>query len=289
VGRRGGRSGPAAAREEALSGALPRIEARRAGPLAAGALARALGGRVAAVQSRAVLLLLDNGGLVALLPAGAPLHPWAVSAALDATPIAEGTTVRVAAGVVAVGALRLPLSDFSVVDLRLPHHPGKLPVAPRMRLQVAAADAGDAALDEALLKNLSRFAAGGPVGDLAGLVGRGPGLTPSGDDVIVGVLVALDLVREAVPGTAEVRQTLARVLAGGLTSRTTRLSAQLLSAAAEGLYAEPVLALVEALVDGAAPPGRLDGAVRGLLAVGHDSGAAMLRGISAGLTRAAGD
>lgn len=107
----------------------------------------------------------------------------------------------------------------------------------------------------------------------ARLLGRGPGLTPSGDDVLAGFLVGaaafgLD--------SAMLRQAIA-VLAP---ARTTALSAALLWHAARGECIDQLAAVAAVLTSqpghGAGHAGR---AVRRLMAVGHSSGAALALGL----------
>ncbi|QXJ25363.1 DUF2877 domain-containing protein [Actinomadura graeca] len=126
------------------------------------------------------------------------------------------------------------------------------------------------------------------VGDLAGaveaaerIVGLGPGLTPSGDDILSGLLVALRLVGGAVrDGGAAVR--LADWLGAAVTAdagtRTTALAATLLHCAAAGGAGGEVAAVLRSVAghEQAAP------AVRRLLAVGHTSGADLAWGVLAG-------
>lgn len=88
-----------------------------------------------------------------------------------------------------------------------------------------------------------------------GLIGLGPGLTPSGDDYLGGVMVALQLRRRGAQAAS-----LWRWLEPRLKARTSELSAAHLAAAAAGEAHE---ALHEVL--NGAPPERLDG-------VGHCSG-----------------
>jgi hypothetical protein len=110
-----------------------------------------------------------------------------------------------------------------------------------------------------------------------GLVGLGPGLTPAGDDLLAGLLVACAQLREA-PGAADVAATAARLGdAVGLraSTATTALSAALLRHAAAGRAAGPVLRLLDALVGRTALPA----ALAGLLAVGHTSGHDTARGV----------
>jgi hypothetical protein len=101
------------------------------------------------------------------------------------------------------------------------------------------------------------------------LLGRGPGLTPSGDDALAGYLVGAAAyglpagVRDYVEAHAH--------------RRTSTLSAALLRHAAVGETIPQVTRLLDAL-DG---QGRLDRALRELAAVGHTSGAALASGVLA--------
>jgi hypothetical protein len=100
------------------------------------------------------------------------------------------------------------------------------------------------------------------------LVGLGPGLTPSGDDVVAGALVAA-------PATSDPRFEVwrAQTRAALRVRRTTAVSRALLQSALEG-YATPELAaFVVASCRGDAGP-----AARSLLAVGYTSGASLAAG-----------
>ncbi|WP_019630765.1 DUF2877 domain-containing protein [Actinomadura atramentaria] len=125
-------------------------------------------------------------------------------------------------------------------------------------------------------------------GDLAGaveaaerIVGLGPGLTPSGDDILAGLLASLLLVGGALrDGGRAVR--LAAWLGAAVTedagTRTTAPSATLLHCAARGAAGAEVGAVLRAVVgrEAAVP------AVRRLLAVGRSSGPDLVRGAVAG-------
>ncbi len=246
------------------------LRAERAGPLAADALRAGAAGRVVDVSSRAAFVRLDDGPLVAVLPAATPLHPWAVVAAAGAPPEA-GAAVRLSVDGAAVPGLCLTARPATF-------HPGLV----RALASLVRAPARPDDFDEALSGGLHRFRALGDARALAGLVGLGPGLTPSGDDIVVGALAALDLAQEARPAAAGLRDALAAALDGKIAFRTPRLSAQLLSAALAGFYAEPLLALLEALAT-AGSPGALAAAADALTAVGHRSGTDMLRGVAAAM------
>jgi hypothetical protein len=103
-----------------------------------------------------------------------------------------------------------------------------------------------------------------PAAAVAGLLGRGPGLTPAGDDVLAGFLLG---------GHAfglDVADALAAVVASA-PMRTTAVSAALLCHAARGECVDEVAAVL-------ADPCGLT--VRRLLLVGHTSGAALAIGLA---------
>ena len=138
-----------------------------------------------------------------------------------------------------------------------PHHLGE-PLASRVsRLRAAVATADAPAVRRAAVR----------------LLGLGPGLTPSGDDVLAGLLLGL--------APSRVRSALADVAAAA-GERTTALSATLLRQAAAGHAAPPVVAVADALAAGDAA--RVRQAVPALLAVGHSSGYDTACGLLAAVT-----
>ena len=107
---------------------------------------------------------------------------------------------------------------------------------------------------------------------VAGLVGRGAGLTPSGDDALAGALLVAHALGAGHDLADAVR---ARLHA------TTAVSAALLDAAAEGYAARAVVTLVDAAV--ADRPDAVRRALPAVLAIGHTSGADTVTGIRAAL------
>jgi len=105
------------------------------------------------------------------------------------------------------------------------------------------------------------------------LVGLGAGLTPAGDDVLGGVLLATRHLGR--PSTAD---RLWAVLAPSVRERTTALSAALLAAAADGDAVGPAVGVLAALAGHAA----LEPALDRLLAVGASSGSDLAHGLLAG-------
>jgi hypothetical protein len=128
---------------------------------------------------------------------------------------------------------------------------------------------------------------------VAGLLGRGPGLTPSGDDVVAGFLLGARAFGPAAPNggppgieggppgkgspaAGGVAATGATAAVDQLTAgATTALSAQLLRHAARGECVAQVAAVVAALAGRPAPGDAIDQ----LLAVGHTSGTALAAGL----------
>lgn len=111
------------------------------------------------------------------------------------------------------------------------------------------------------------------------IVGLGPGLTPSGDDVLAGLLAALRTF-----GPATLADAIGAAVTPDAAERTTALSATLLHCAAHGLAGREVAAVLNGLSgrEPLAPP------VTRLLGAGHTSGADLLWGITAGCHAALG-
>jgi Protein of unknown function (DUF2877) len=117
------------------------------------------------------------------------------------------------------------------------------------------------AADDELARDPSSFG--------ARLIGRGPGLTPEGDDVVAGLAAVV-----AVSSWAS-REVWVRALIGtDLRRRTTALSATLLELAARGMGPEPL----QAWLTGDA------GARARLERLGHSTGRAYARGAALGLS-----
>jgi hypothetical protein len=93
----------------------------------------------------------------------------------------------------------------------------------------------------------------GLVSALAPAIGRGPGLTPSGDDLIAGVLLALRR-SQAIPLAAGQLEWLAQVLIAAAYEKTTTYSANLIEAAAAGEADERVRSACDAVFTGTPDP-----------------------------------
>jgi hypothetical protein len=102
-----------------------------------------------------------------------------------------------------------------------------------------------------------------------GLIGLGPGLTPSGDDLLIGALSALDAV-----GESEAHAAMARAIIDVLPGLTTPLSAGFLRAAAAGHVGENLCKILSLIMTG-----DIDAAIALAGKVGHSSGWDMIAGI----------
>lgn len=251
---------------------------------AAHALRTGTHGVVASVHHHAATLRLDSGPVIAVLREPRLLHPWSLAAPLEPASLTVGEAVTGTADMLRVGPASVSLNGARVVALELAARPLALPRALGAGL-VARARVALSSLPAALAEAAEDVARGGSPTRLASLVGLGEGLTPSADDLIVGVLAGLDLVCRAAPAAAAARRDLVRSLPADLEARTTRISAQALTAAADGMYAAPLLTLAEALGQQAADDA-VEALVTELVSVGHRSGSDVLTGLVTALERA---
>jgi uncharacterized protein DUF2877 len=139
-------------------------------------------------------------------------------------------------------------------------------------------DWGALTTDPCLIAAADSLARGRVDGTVTRWLGRGPGLTPSGDDILVGMLVALQLSRVIdVAALAALREPL-EAAAGRL---TTDISAEYLHHACRGMAAAPVCDLLVALDRGEVVA--VAGAVERLGSYGHTSGMDCALGVVVGL------
>lgn len=206
------------------------------------------------------------GGVVGVLARSAVHVPAAISTTLLRLPaVAVGAPARIGDGTLEVGPLRVGVDRLVATDV--PPLPDPLAAATRLAAALPDLTVVRRQLPAAALDDL----AAGDSTAVAALVGRGDGLTPVGDDVLAGWLVA------GRAGGREIEPVAAAVAAAA--HRTTDLSASLLAHAADGSAIPPFRALLLALAAAA----DLTPAVERLVAVGHTSGAGMLLGAALAL------
>jgi Protein of unknown function (DUF2877) len=110
------------------------------------------------------------------------------------------------------------------------------------------------------------------------LIGLGPGLTPSGDDFLVGCLRGLWLIHRTVPGAGQTLDHLHDALLADLDARTSRVGAEFIRYALEGIFAE-VLDQVALALLAPSHPQVVRSAVSHLLGQGETSGTDAMLGL----------
>jgi hypothetical protein len=215
---------------------------------------------VAAVTDRAVYLRTDDsaGPAVCLTTRDAVRVPCALVLGHGAPPpdLKIGDTGTVGGGELTLGGIT--------------YRPARWwrPARPRVtgRLPVPHPPPLDPGTSAAVTRFTRALATGAPLaGPVAALLGRGPGLTPLGDDVLAGALVAL-----AATG-APAGPTLAAEVLRVAFRRTAFVSAALLWHAARGECVPELAALLTGM----------PGAAEALLRVGHTSGVGLAHGVRA--------
>ena len=210
-------------------------------------------------------LLVDGLGSFAI----SPREEWIPPRLQPASPCALREGLASMRGALAARALRGEVLSH-VLGPPFGHSSPGLPGASAMPGALAAHFGQSVpALSQWLDEMVSGRGTPGPA-PVADLLGAGGGLTPSGDDCIVGILVALHALGEF--GAAA---SVARFVARHAPHRTTRLSAAHLAAACAGEAIEPVHGAIEAIATVASPEPALDSLER----FGHGSGFDALAGV----------
>jgi hypothetical protein len=190
-----------------------------------------------------------------------------------------GTALRVAPGAPVVGRANHLLLGDVVVDVRTarvwspptPLRSGVRAGLPRPPDAQVDADLVDELVDALRPSDPTRVQ-----GVLLRLVGRGVGLTPSGDDAIVGILAVLHRCAPSAVAAGPI-DALSAALAPVL-DRTTAISAHFLRLALRGEFGERLVSVVDACCS---PSGPDPDVVDRLLATGATSGADALVGVTA--------
>ena len=175
--------------------------------------------------------------------------------------------------------LAVPLEDAECVRCDITHRPSSLDSGLISILSEVSTPPPSSLFEPKISLHLERLR-NGDVSAVPSLVGLGDGLTPSGDDILVGFMAALDFASDAHP-SAEYRKAVTTALPQPLGSFTTRLSSQMLTTAIEGCYAEPILEVLSIIYGKSYD--LLPEAARRLERMGHRSGMDTMQGIIAGL------
>jgi hypothetical protein len=266
--------------------------------------------QVHSVFLRACNIETDSGELVTLLASGSGNLPHGIRCALPIAPmntrlrpgqaaILEGAALRVPAAGLMVDLSRAAVWNGTVVAVSLdlqdvePHralrklcaalreHAPDRGIAPALFSTGSPHSTLERALVARMAQTLPTLAhatetgdAGAVVSALSALVGLGAGLTPAGDDFIVGYLAALWSRSRREPRIATLLRALV-VPAGRLSLHTNAISQQMLLDALQGHFAEHLAEVVRCVCAG----GDVAGATMRALKVGHSSGADVLCGL----------
>jgi hypothetical protein len=219
--------------------------------------------------------------VIAIITGAATRLPNSVLLAAELPHVTVGDEAAVGDGSVELGRLSLrarrwwdPAPPLGQVDLvRLQQAAPRLtPGAPGL--------AGNGAI-ELLSASCASGRLLGAVEAAEQLVGLGPGLTPSGDDVLAGLLVTLRHLGAAtgVERAVWLADWLAATVTYDARTRTTPISATLLHCAARGEASPEVIAVLRGIAgQQALEPARLQ-----LRRLGHTSGSDLIQGIAIGV------
>jgi hypothetical protein len=254
-------------------------------------------GRVVSVFRGGANALFESEALVSFHSPVVPLQPWGVEALLPWEHASENDPVAARAGDVRVGSLSLSLSHADAFDLRLST------VAEPITLKTLAGRAEvlkeltSSRLDDEQARSPDDFRAerqsildawvnGGTTDSLSQLIGLGTGLTPAGDDTLVGIFGGLEALASIFAAqntdldeTRRAQDQLRATIRKEALGRTTLPSRQALCGAAEGYFCEPLLGLLEALCESDTTTAKLEKLAQSVLCLGHTSGADLLTGL----------
>lgn len=255
-------------------------------------------GAVHSVFGRACNLTLEGGGMLTLLAAEFGNVPH--GARLDVPPgfafdrtLCRGERLGCRGGVVrfAAAGLTVRLSgaprwhaalDDLTVDLGQPRVAAawaltRSAMQRRARAHVSDTPGVAKARREALRDAVGALRLHAAETAVMRLVGCGPGLTPAGDDLLVGFLAGL----RATAGRCTARRAFLRklntIVRGGAAG-TNPVSRTYLEQASDGAFAEPLACLTRCVAEGAEEP-LVEAAAQAALAVGATSGADGVRGL----------
>lgn len=238
--------------------------------------------------------VIDAGGLFTLATSGTddgPLKLVLAVPSLRNLAISPGTRVQVVDSKVSLGLLKVNLNATTSWQPVLPQwrpEPGQLAWFEQLLdgegVRLAGRTGWTAQAGSALAEAAHAFESALSAGDLDGayrsggrMVGLGVGLTPAGDDFLLGLAAVL-----ALPGgdVRRYRQVVRRIVEDNA-DRTNDISRVALMQAISGRVRESIIELMAALVGegGTALPAR----ARRVFAIGHSSGTDIAVGMAAGL------
>ena len=245
-------------------------------------------GRVVSIFSGGINLLFEDGeAFVPVQMHAVPLHPWAIEIAGTALLFAEGTPANAEEEELSVGNTRIVFSATQIEELSLPRFSAKETAIVRRNLPILAwfvEEARKGHLPDPFQERIDAILAcwhkSGDPAILLDLIGLGAGSTPSGDDVLIGILAGMSLfeyVEDRVEETLACLRTGIQETARDLTPLP---SAQMLLAACDRSFAEPILALLAAIASSSVSHNGIIEQCARIVKLGHHSGFAIVSGLA---------
>ena len=235
----------------------------------------------------------SDSAFVAIQTTHVPLHPWAIEAEavgrvrIDHLAVAKSDGIRFSPCDVSFDLSKAWICELTIAPLS--DNEAKL-VQERMPLIEAAlqAEQGNRPPDpfqSQIDAILERWRETDDPAQLGHLLGLGGGSTPSGDDVLVGLLAGLTAFEAVSRKAAEHVSRLRRALRTDTRQRTTQPSRQMIDAACDNGFPESVLRLVQTLALTESCRNQIESATAKVLALGALSGAAIVSGLLAASAR----
>jgi len=258
-------------------------------------------GRVVSTFSGGVNALFASNALISFQSPEVPLQPWAVEAMLPWERVREDEAVMAIGDHIRVGTLSLQLHRTEVLELQLPLIKETVSLSTLIsRLEVlkdlkrcnsnAECTPLRARFDAKWRSILDMWVCNRLTHGLSRLIGLGMGLTPTGDDILTGILGGLEVLVRILGaddvGPNDVRATLARLrtaIRQEAPGRTNLPSCQALCSATEGRFCEVLLHLLDALCQPGTTTREIISFAQSVLCLGHTSGMDLLTGVIAAL------
>ncbi len=246
-------------------------------------------GRVASTFRHGVNLLFEEETAptyVSIQIPAVPLHPWAIEVPGMPTQSGVGCAVRGTQFAVEIAGTHFELLTAAREPLRIaPYSSASAHTATDNRVILnrlldERRPRSVAAFEDEIRAVVAQWQTTGDPSLLADLVGLGTGSTPSGDDIVVGILAGLTALSTL--SAAEQQLDALRQALAGVSLPTHPASRQMLTAAADGSFPEPLVDLARAMGD-PEPGEELTAAAARVLALGATSGRSFLAGVLASL------
>lgn len=251
--------------------------------------ARSRRGRVVSSFSGGINLLFEGGeAFVSVQSTSVPLPPWAIEVPGEPLRFAEGTSVRSKERELSIEGMRIVLSTAEVEELSLPRFSAhealiaqrNFPILGNFVEEAHETHASDPFQPE-IDSILARWHESSDPVVLLDLIGLGAGSTPSGDDILVGIIAAMFLFEHAADQARGALAQLSTGIQDTVRARTPLPSAQMLLAACDRSFPKPILALLKSLTSEDAYEDDLVEKADRVFQLGHHSGLAMLLGMKA--------